>query len=576
MSMNASAHTIHRQTVELVVADARDAQRVRQRADQLCRQQLIPLLERVLGSVAGGDDVLEIDRLVVGLAISSADRFAAEFLPGVEDALNRALRRISDSVAADFSAGGGRMPFSDAASAFDGSAGGANVPAGASGPGRDAGPASRSASRPTARGKSSAASRSELLVYFLDTGRLPWWAPPDAAASLDALLVASLQDVAAESSAIARTLIDRPHRRARLARQFGSDALHALTGVLVQVPRSTSRAVIEGVLPGIAAADRHGSVPRFWEFLLDHLFRAGATVGQARFERVVARAVGAATLPPGAGDNMLAAALPERRTAASTHGRDRPVPPMTEPAVSQTPAEMREGGKETAAPESGDPAEALPTADASLRADSPGGGAADGGAREVPVDRPETAGGVRLSDRRSDSPAAMVSLDHATPVHNAGMVLVWPFLGRFFASLGLTTDNGFIDPAAAERGVHLLHHLTDGTRRAIEPRLLLNKVLCGLPIDRPVVRELPLAPGERRACRELLQAVIGHWTALQNTSVAGLQQSFLQRFGLLSQADGRFHLHVDRTAYDMLLDRLPWGIAVVKLSWMKQPLMVEW
>lgn len=578
--MTPSAHTIHRQTVELQVADARDAQRVRQRADLLCRHELAPLLERVLGSVAAGGDVIEIDRLVVDLAISSAGRFDAEFLPGVEAALRRALRRIRDAAAGELRPGSERMSSTAVANSFDRAASGSIQPAGFPAAGQDADAivtADRRPSRPTVRAISSAAARGELLIYFLDTGRLPWWAAPDMASQTDALLSSYLQNEAADPSARVRTLVDREHRRARLARQFGRAALCDLVSRSTSLPLATLRATIEKALSGLPAACRPPAIPRFWEMLLNDLFRTAMPVSRTRFERLVDRAAGAAAGLPDTADTALNAAASESPVDPLTDGADLKVQPSADPSAPPIPGEAPPGRRmDAAARTPGGPA-GPPSAAHALPGDATAG-VAEGTVpcRDMPADQHNGAEADRSPDRPFDGPAVTAILDHATPVYNAGLVLVWPFLGRFFGSLGLTTDRGFVDTAAAERGVHLLHHLTDGSACAAEPRLLLGKILCGLPIDLPVVRELTLEPGEQRACRELLQAIIGHWQALGNTSVAGLQRSFLQRFGLLSPVETGFHLHVDRAAYDMLLDRLPWGISIVQLSWMKQPLTVEW
>jgi hypothetical protein len=70
--------------------------------------------------------------------------------------------------------------------------------------------------------------------------------------------------------------------------------------------------------------------------------------------------------------------------------------------------------------------------------------------------------------------------------------------------------------------------------------------------------------------------VIAHWRALGSTSVAGLRESFLQREGCLSRKDDDWRLLVETRSYDMLLDRLPWGFATIKYSWMPGAIRVDW
>jgi len=66
---------------------------------------------------------------------------------------------------------------------------------------------------------------------------------------------------------------------------------------------------------------------------------------------------------------------------------------------------------------------------------------------------------------------------------DAGLIILWPFLPRFFRSLGLLEDKQFVDEAAAHRAAGLLQYLADGQPEAPEYLLIFNKILCGLPWD---------------------------------------------------------------------------------------------
>ena len=81
---------------------------------------------------------------------------------------------------------------------------------------------------------------------------------------------------------------------------------------------------------------------------------------------------------------------------------------------------------------------------------------------------------------------------------------------------------------------------------------------------------------EKSESHKLLEAVIGHWDALKQTSVDGLRTSFVQRNAVLIETMRHWLLRVERKPYDMLLERLPWGISMIRLSWMKKVLTVEW
>ena len=193
----------------------------------------------------------------------------------------------------------------------------------------------------------------------------------------------------------------------------------------------------------------------------------------------------------------------------------------------------------------------------------------------APVDKP-----VEPSARpyRKDEPEAEeLPAGESFFIDNAGMVLLWPFLPRYFEMLGLVEARQFRDEAARNRGVGLLQFLATGEAEAPEPVLLLNKILCGLPSGLPPEPRAPLSEAERELSEELLYGVTRNWSKLQNTSIAGLREAFLQRDGrLVRKDDGAWELAVAARPFDMLLDSLPWGLSVIRLAWMTQPLHVKW
>ncbi len=163
-------------------------------------------------------------------------------------------------------------------------------------------------------------------------------------------------------------------------------------------------------------------------------------------------------------------------------------------------------------------------------------------------------------------------------INNAGIVLLHPFLQNFFAATHLLQDKNFVNEHVQQRAVHLLQYLAKGQLQMPEYEMQLNKVLCGMNDAQHVDRLIELTDVEKLEADELLQAVIGHWTALKNSSIDGLRETFLQRSGKLSfvQADDFWKLQVERKGMDILLDKMPWGFAHVQLPWMEKALVVEW
>lgn len=160
----------------------------------------------------------------------------------------------------------------------------------------------------------------------------------------------------------------------------------------------------------------------------------------------------------------------------------------------------------------------------------------------------------------------------------AGLVLLHPYLPRLFAQLDIFTGGTRqIEPATIPRAAWLLHYLLHGEKTIYEFELGFIKVLLGQTPAAPLsILDEALSARDRDEADALLRAALQHWSALKNTSVDGLRSAFLQRNGLLREGDNGWRLHVERKAFDMLRDRLPWSISLVKLPWMQRALFVEW
>ncbi|HBR30406.1 MAG TPA: hypothetical protein DD789_13315 [Firmicutes bacterium] len=162
-------------------------------------------------------------------------------------------------------------------------------------------------------------------------------------------------------------------------------------------------------------------------------------------------------------------------------------------------------------------------------------------------------------------------------LRNAGLVILWPYLPRFFETTGLVREQQFVSAEARERAALLLHYLTYGANHAQEYEITLNKILCGLEPSTPINPCLAqLSKTEALEGESLLQAVIQHWPALKKMSVSALRSMFLRREGIITTRDGSLVLRVAEADYDLLLDQMPWGIGTVRLPWMEQFLLVEW
>jgi hypothetical protein len=163
------------------------------------------------------------------------------------------------------------------------------------------------------------------------------------------------------------------------------------------------------------------------------------------------------------------------------------------------------------------------------------------------------------------------------PAVAAGQVLLHPFLPTLFRRAGLTDADGLlIGPPERRRAALLAHFVATGADEVAEPDLLVAKLLCGVDFAEPAERRLDPSALERELAEGLLAAVVSHWEALRGTSAAGLREAFLERPGRLERTAEGWKLLVETRTLDVLLDRLPWTISVVKTPFMAGMLRVLW
>lgn len=161
-------------------------------------------------------------------------------------------------------------------------------------------------------------------------------------------------------------------------------------------------------------------------------------------------------------------------------------------------------------------------------------------------------------------------------LNNAGLVLLHPFFESFFNDFDLLKEGHFKDTESQTLAVHLLHYLATKQEFAAEHELVMEKFLCGWDPDLPIAREITISQQMKDESETLLSAAIRHWSALKSTSPDGLREGFLQREGKLILNNFQNRLLLENKAQDVLLSYLPWGYSIFKLPWMGNALYVEW
>jgi hypothetical protein len=161
-------------------------------------------------------------------------------------------------------------------------------------------------------------------------------------------------------------------------------------------------------------------------------------------------------------------------------------------------------------------------------------------------------------------------------IYNSGLILAWPFITTLFNKIGLLDKNKFIDNHSQQKGVLLTQYLTNFSTDFEESDLALNKLLCGLEISDVVDVTLELSDYEKETAAFLLNAIIQNWEKLNKTSVKTLQETFLQREGILQRHEKDYKLHVSSKAFDLLLKTIPWNISMIQTTFMKNRILVAW
>ena len=161
-------------------------------------------------------------------------------------------------------------------------------------------------------------------------------------------------------------------------------------------------------------------------------------------------------------------------------------------------------------------------------------------------------------------------------VYFAGIVILHPFLKDLFTNCGLLVDENWKSRAHQVHAVQLLAYLSKGELFCPENEMTLLKHLSGIPWKIPVSPDLELTESEIEEAESVLRTVIKHWDILKNTSTTGLRESFIQRNGKLRKNGNDWMLYVEQKSIDILVNRLPWNVSFIKLPWLENILHVHW
>jgi Contractile injection system tape measure protein len=512
-------HIIRRQFLEIELAGTEsDGLALQRRLTDLCGDWLGPALESAFDRSVRGDEHWTIDRLEIDAGSCVLETFERDFVSAVAEAVARQLNERAAGLGGSLERKAG-----DTAAQADSQTMERSRESALQGSADSGGLIQR---------RTDLEALHDAFLYFLATGTLPWWFRLPAGHTLEDTIAESWQTAGlpphrgqAVVAAIASVAM-----RTRLVRQFSATFLQTLLGsVSPEGARAIAQVIAEMALHGFT----RDAFPQLAEQLWQLAFIEAAAGRRVTAETLIDGWLQA--LPPTQGqeERGLLARIRQRGSAEQ----------RSPPADESGPAERAGARSDTPALARSPPA-----------ADMPG-----------PAERAGSPG--------PDTRASGIHLEEGIFVECAGLVLLHPFLPRLFETLHIAKDGSLVQP---ERALCLMHFLATGERRAPEYALVVPKILCNLPLEEPVAAPVELTVEEEDEAATLLQAVIHHWDALGNTSVDGLRGTFLVRAGKLSRRGDDDVLQVEPRSFDILLDKLPWGLGAIQLPWMKKILWVEW
>lgn len=159
----------------------------------------------------------------------------------------------------------------------------------------------------------------------------------------------------------------------------------------------------------------------------------------------------------------------------------------------------------------------------------------------------------------------------------AGLVLLYPFFRYLFDHLLLLENGRFKNVDALEKAVVLLHFIATGNAELMDFDLVVPKIFCGMPLHHVCSEEaLLLTDLERAEALNMVDAAISQWEIIRGTSVDGFRETFLEREGKIMAKEQGYEFRMETKGIDVLLDRLPWNLSLVKFSWLEKLIYVAW
>jgi hypothetical protein len=546
-------HLVYKQKVTLHLPRKDEAAAFQERVSKLLRNELNESLERILDEAFPPDKIIRIDSLQLDLGNISAQNFESEFKKQFVDVLTKSLASKRDSISDSGSTTGQETVLSKAQSLEN------------------------------------------ALIFFLERGYLPWYSSVVNKTDWENEISAHLPESGKQHfmSWLRDNYAENPMILDRLISQFSDKFIGELCAAANTHFTDPWEAIYADYAFIIKSFDDNTSPPagftfsrpairaKIWQQAIPVLLTAKTSdpvflILNALFAFL--RITGKALYPEkendiGEGLKTKTVSLAFYKLVAFLRQEDVKCNDME----NSRSAGKQTGKNNTDEADTGDTSRPAKTRRENSRGDDTGSDNSEGppapnNGLDIPAASKSAANKPAVSIKKRN-PANERDVVH---VNNSGVVILHPFLKRYFESLELAADGKFINDEASARAVLLLNYLVTGEEEAAEFDLTLQKILCGHPLEDTLPASIKISDNERTESDNLLNSVISHWEPLKNTSIAGFRGTFLQRNGSLELKENGWLLTVEQKTVDILLGKLPWGFSTVRLPWMKHILSVDW
>ncbi|WP_343305649.1 contractile injection system tape measure protein [Chitinophaga niabensis] len=540
-------HLVQKQVFNISAPSLLLAQQWESRAANMLRHVITPCIEQCFNRFVKEDEVILLNRLEVDLGMLSADISDQQIREKVEAVVAAALQKIVPAAhirqAADLT-----KPF---------------------------GAGEQEKEKFQNRRFSRREAMQECFIHFLVYGRLPWWAEPDKMnkPEWDDEWIAQLG--APQYEHIIATLRRWKHSQERLVQQFSITFIEKLlerhNPKLIQ-ETSTGWSWIEKISGASSQALRKA----YWTYVVSRCISDDVTGTQL-----------VAALKYWLEDHsgLKKELVKEIRTRQPAQpGTGIPVDAVMLKALL---TEAMELGPDKQGSSSGDDHTGLPNGkqDANKKnnvaqtsdATHEQTGRENRGTGTAPSNIKSVAGTKNVSGNDGNDMPGSGTEGEALYADAAGLVLLHPFLPELFRISDLWQAEGWVSVQAQHTAVLLVTWLGYGHTDIPEYNLIIPKLLCGMPWEETLDISIPLEDHHRQSGTELLEAVIDHWSVLGKTSADGLREGFIMRRGKVEEKKDGWLITVEKKAQDVLMGKLPWGISMIRLPWMKDTgVYVDW